>query len=90
MRVQDYAQVLALLCLCWWHLVLAKTQDGLLERLRLRSPFERVKMDLVLHRKQGAISTARQIMRHEGLLAFWHGNGLNVLRTAPFKVQDPS
>ena len=54
-----------------------------------RSPIERVKMDLVLHGKQGTVQTARAILRHEGVLAFWHGNGLNVLRTAPFKAPVP-
>jgi Mitochondrial carrier protein len=26
------------------------------------------------------------VLRNEGILGFWLGNGLNVLRTAPYKV----
>lgn len=26
------------------------------------------------------------VLRNEGVLGFWRGNGLNVLRTAPYKV----
>lgn len=26
------------------------------------------------------------VLRNEGILGFWSGNGLNILRTAPYKV----
>jgi Mitochondrial carrier protein len=26
------------------------------------------------------------VLRNEGILGFWRGNGLNILRTAPYKV----
>lgn len=51
------------------------------------APLERVKMDCILKRR--GISTAivtLDIFRDEGILGFWHGNLLNVLRTAPYKV----
>ncbi len=51
------------------------------------APFERVKMDCIL-RQRGAAATkvALGVLRNEGILGFWHGNGLNILRTAPYKV----
>lgn len=43
-------------------------------------------MDLVLKNDTGNLFTvAQQIIRREGILGFWKGNALNVLRTAPFK-----
>ncbi len=51
------------------------------------APFERVKMECIL-RQRGASATAvaAGVLRTEGILGFWRGNGLNILRTAPYKV----
>lgn len=51
------------------------------------APLERVKMDMVLKNSQAdALNTALQVYKKEGVLGFWKGNALNVLRTAPFKA----
>jgi len=51
------------------------------------APLERLKMELLLKQGTGGtVSTARHILRHEGITGFWRGNALNVLRTAPFKA----
>lgn len=51
------------------------------------APLERIKMDCILRRR--GVSTALvtlDILRDEGIVGFWRGNLLNVLRTAPYKV----
>jgi len=51
------------------------------------APLERVKMEMMLKQNAGsAVATASQVLNTEGLLGFWKGNALNVLRTAPFKA----
>jgi hypothetical protein len=51
------------------------------------APLERVKMDLLLKTsKRSAMQTALYVYEREGIAGFWKGNGLNLLRTAPFKV----
>ena len=50
------------------------------------APLERVKMDIVLHRKHGVLRTAQGILVQDGVGGFWHGCLLNIMRTAPFKV----
>lgn len=53
----------------------------------LMAPLERVKMDLLLKTStRSALDTALWVWQREGLAGFWKGNGLNLLRTAPFKV----
>jgi hypothetical protein len=52
------------------------------------APFERVKIEILLHNvSTNAWDTAKHILRQEGVLGFWKGNGLNLLRTAPHKVR---
>jgi hypothetical protein len=52
------------------------------------APLERVKMDLLLKTSsRSAMDTAVWVWQREGLAGFWKGNGLNLLRTAPFKVR---
>lgn len=51
------------------------------------APLERVRMDVVLgNSNRGAVGTAINVWKNEGLLGFWRGNGLNLMRNAPFKV----
>lgn len=50
------------------------------------APLERLKLEMVLHRRQGMRRLAREIATTEGLLGFWKGNAINCLRTAPHKV----
>lgn len=51
------------------------------------APLERVKMDLLLKTSsRSALDTAVWVWQREGIAGFWKGNGLNLLRTAPFKV----
>lgn len=51
------------------------------------APLERVKMDLLLKTSsRSALQTALWVYKREGIAGFWKGNGLNLLRTAPFKV----
>lgn len=54
----------------------------------LVAPLERVKMEMVLNRglEKSSLKTAVRIFQTEGLCGFWKGNGINVLRTAPFKA----
>lgn len=52
------------------------------------APFERVKMECILRQRGVAASkVAAGILAKDGVLGFWQGNLLNVLRTAPYKVQ---
>lgn len=55
------------------------------------APLERVRMDVILGNSNvGPVGTAIGVWRKEGLIGFWRGNGLNLMRNAPFKVgQDP-
>mmetsp|Transcript_21455 Transcript_21455/g.59586 ORF Transcript_21455/g.59586 Transcript_21455/m.59586 type:complete len:413 (-) Transcript_21455:143-1381(-) len=51
------------------------------------APFERVKIDILLQNSTGtSIDTAARILRTEGILGFWKGHGLNIMRTAPYKA----
>eukprot|EP00210_Caulerpa_lentillifera_P002056 g1971.t1 len=51
------------------------------------APFERVRMDILLGNTQhGAFDTCIAILKTEGVLGFWRGNLLNIIRTAPFKA----
>lgn len=50
------------------------------------APLERLKLDMVLHRKEGMRRLAAEILKNEGVLGFWKGNALNCLRTAPHKA----
>ncbi|KAK9813188.1 hypothetical protein WJX72_010359 [[Myrmecia] bisecta] len=50
------------------------------------APLERIKLELVLHQKQGSWQTAKEILAHDGVLGFWRGNMLNILRSAPHKA----
>eukprot|EP00775_Hariotina_reticulata_P008206 gene8206-8397_t len=50
------------------------------------APLERIKMDLLLkNSSRSALQTALWVYEREGVGGFWKGNGLNLLRTAPFK-----
>jgi hypothetical protein len=52
------------------------------------APLERIKMDLLLKTStRSAMQTALYVYEREGVAGFWKGNGLNLLRTAPFKVR---
>ena len=43
-------------------------------------------MELQLNQQRGgALLTATRIVRKEGVLGLWKGNGLNLLRTAPYR-----
>lgn len=67
-------------------LLLAGATSALVSRTVV-APLERVKMELVLNTSHhGALGTALNVYRHEGIRGFWKGNALNVLRTAPFKA----
>lgn len=52
------------------------------------APFERVKLEMVLHQRQseGTFRVAWSVLRQEGVRGMWKGNLLNLLRTAPHKV----
>ncbi|KAF6259403.1 mitochondrial carrier domain-containing protein [Scenedesmus sp. NREL 46B-D3] len=51
------------------------------------APLERIKMDLLLKTStRSATQTAMYVYEREGIAGFWKGNGLNLLRTAPFKA----
>ncbi|CAK0741389.1 hypothetical protein CVIRNUC_001321 [Coccomyxa viridis] len=51
------------------------------------APMERVKMQMMLHQPaDSALQVAGGIYQSEGIAGFWRGNGLNILRTAPFKA----
>lgn len=65
--------------------LIAGASSAVVSRTAL-APLERVKMDIVLHRKHGVLRTAQGILVTDGIGGFWHGCMLNILRTAPFKV----
>ncbi len=50
------------------------------------APLERLKLDMVLHRKTGMRRLAVEIFECEGILGFWKGNVINCLRTSPHKA----
>lgn len=67
-------------------LLVAGAASAIVSRTAM-APLERVKMDLLLKTSsRGAVDTAMWVWQREGLAGFWKGNGLNLLRTAPFKV----
>ena len=50
------------------------------------APLERVKVELQLNQQPGgAFSTAARVITKEGIGGLWKGNGLNLLRTAPYR-----
>jgi Mitochondrial carrier protein len=52
------------------------------------APFERIKLEMLLHNRQGGfLAVARWVLQEDGLLGFWKGNRLNLLRTTPYKVR---
>lgn len=76
----------------WWacaaqaKLLVAGAASAIVSRTAM-APLERVKMDLLLKTSgRSAVDTARWVWQREGLAGFWKGNGINLLRTAPFKV----
>lgn len=67
-------------------LLVAGAASAIVSRTAM-APLERVKMDLLLKTSsRSAVDTAVWVWQREGLAGFWKGNGLNLLRTAPFKV----
>ncbi|KAK9833953.1 hypothetical protein WJX74_010796 [Apatococcus lobatus] len=52
------------------------------------APFERVKLEMVLHQRQseGTFRVAWSVLQQEGPRGLWKGNLLNLLRTAPHKA----
>lgn len=68
-------------------LLVAGAASAIVSRTAM-APLERVKMDLLLKTSsRSAMDTAVWVWQREGLAGFWKGNGLNLLRTAPFKVR---
>jgi hypothetical protein len=68
-------------------LLIAGAASAIVSRTAM-APLERVKMDLLLKTSsRSAMDTAVWVWQREGLAGFWKGNGLNLLRTAPFKVR---
>ncbi|KAL2613835.1 hypothetical protein R1flu_025527 [Riccia fluitans] len=50
------------------------------------APLERLKLEYLVRGAQGSVlSTVQRILKNEGVVGFWKGNGMNLLRTAPFK-----
>ncbi|KAG6547186.1 hypothetical protein Mapa_011438 [Marchantia paleacea] len=50
------------------------------------APLERLKLEYLVRGAQGSvIMTVQTILMNEGIRGFWKGNGVNLLRTAPFK-----
>ncbi|CAM6102012.1 unnamed protein product [Calypogeia fissa] len=50
------------------------------------APLERLKLEyLVRGAKANVVQTLQTIFLTEGVLGFWKGNGVNIIRTAPFK-----
>lgn len=51
------------------------------------APLERIKLEIVLHKRQETMfEVALGVFDQNGVQGFWKGNGLNILRTAPYKV----
>lgn len=51
------------------------------------APLERIKLEIVLHKRQDTMfEVALGVFDQNGVQGFWKGNGLNILRTAPYKV----
>lgn len=75
-----------LACAAQAKLLVAGAASAIVSRTAM-APLERVKMDLLLKTSsRSAVDTAVWVWQREGLAGFWKGNGLNLLRTAPFKV----
>lgn len=50
------------------------------------APLERLKLEYLVRGATGnVVATLRRIFFTEGVRGFWKGNGVNILRTAPFK-----
>lgn len=74
-------------CVTRAKLLVAGAASAIVSRTAM-APLERVKMDLLLKTSnRSAVDTAVWVWKHEGLAGFWKGNGINLLRTAPFKVR---
>ena len=55
------------------------------------APLERIKLEIVLHKRQDTMfEVALGVFDQNGVQGFWKGNGLNILRTAPYKVTKSS
>lgn len=51
------------------------------------APMETVKMQMIFnHRSGSTMQVAADVLREEGVAGFWRGNGINILRTAPYKA----
>ena len=51
------------------------------------APLERIKLEIVLHKRQETMfEVALGVLERDGKSGFWKGNGINLLRTAPYKV----
>lgn len=51
------------------------------------APLERIKLEIVLHKRQETMfEVALGVLERDGTQGFWKGNGINLLRTAPYKV----
>ena len=51
------------------------------------APLERIKLEIVLHKRQDTMfEVALGVFDQNGVQGFWKGNGLNILRTAPYKA----
>lgn len=51
------------------------------------APLERIKLEIVLHKRQETMfEVAMGVLERDGKSGFWKGNGLNLLRTAPYKA----
>jgi hypothetical protein len=75
-------------CAAQAKLLVAGAASAIVSRTAM-APLERVKMDLLLKTSnRSAVDTAVWVWQREGLAGFWKGNGLNLLRTAPFKVRE--
>lgn len=66
--------------------LLAAMCSGVVSRSAV-APLERIKIDHMLHHSRtGIAASAQRIFQTEGFLGFWRGNGLNLLRSVPFKA----
>lgn len=51
------------------------------------APLERIKLEIVLHKRQETMfEVALGVLERDGKSGFWKGNGINLLRTAPYKA----